>query len=66
MVTFLHEYSRPDGSDNWVYASSTQGVINMPEYPSPALLTLAMLTIGLLILRRYISPWTARRSPRVP
>jgi hypothetical protein len=42
----------PDGSDSWVYAPSTQGVINVPEYPSPALLALGMLTMGLLILRR--------------
>jgi len=56
----------PDGSDNWVYAPSTQDAINVPEYPSPALLALAMLTIGLLILRRSRASRTCLSSCRRP
>jgi hypothetical protein len=56
----------PDGSDNWPFAPSTRGTINVPEYPSPALLTLVTVTIALLILRRSpgrLSGWWPR-SPR--
>ena len=43
----------PDGSDNWVFAPSTRSIINVPEYPSPPLLALAVMTSVFLILRRF-------------
>lgn len=42
----------PDGSENWVYAPSTQGIVNVREYPSPTPLALVIVTAAFLILRR--------------
>jgi len=56
----------PDGSDNWTFAPSTRSAINVPEYPSPALLTLATVTIALLILRRSQGRLSGSRLRSLP
>ena len=42
----------PDGSENWVYAlPSTGGAVNVPEYKTPAILTIVLAFTTLLILQ---------------
>ena len=42
----------PDGSTDWVFAPSTLGAINVPEYPFPAILLALLIILTLLILHR--------------
>jgi hypothetical protein len=49
----------PDGSTNWVFAPSTTGIINVPEYPFPAILAVILITTTLLLSRRR-GKWPTR------
>lgn len=48
-----HTWQRyPDGSDNWVFAPSTRGAINVAEMPTPILVTVAAIAASIILLRR--------------
>ena len=49
----------PDGSTNWAFAPSTTGIINVPEYPFPAILAVILITTTLLLSRRR-GKWPTR------
>jgi len=53
----------PDGSDDWVYAPSTRGVTDIPEYSSPTILAVVIIALTFLILRP-LKPNTGRNYRR--